>query len=216
MPCHDLETGPQTVMRFDVVGQYSASANRFLAHVCLLDSDSVAFSAGALVKVAHMKPPAQRGDLQTGHVACYVPLTNDQIRDISIWLDEIMDEYKAANVKEQYVIHPPWQDKNDPLTGTRRFRRYSCAGFVIDSHNQVGLDLLDINEDALPEVNYQQIASAYPLIASANRNLLGKFGLEGDGPWRIVLAGYVMHSLNRSNDEILSGPYRAKAGDELF
>ena len=40
--------------------------------------------------------------------------------------------------------------------------------------------------------------------------------IPGDGPWPVVLAGYVLNSLNRDEDEIRSAPYNATAGDEFF
>lgn len=75
--------------------------------------------------------------------------------------------------------------------------------------------MLRIEADALPEVDRQTIISAYR-IAAGNPERLPEFGLHGDGPWRIVLAGYVLHALSRATDQIRREPYQAGRGDEFF
>jgi len=79
----------------------------------------------------------------------------------------------------------------------------------------VGIELIQIDANSLPNVERTTIMSAYPL-AEGHVALLQDWGLEGDGPWKVVLAGYVLHALNRSTEEIRQEPYRAKAGDEHF
>lgn len=115
--------------------------------------------------------------------------------------------------RDQYIIDPPYKDECDPNTGVRRYRRYSCAGFVIDGYRQVNIELLQLDASSLPEVDRQTIESAY---AGVSRELLDQFGLHGDGPWRIILAGYVLHALDRSTDDIHKQPYKAQSGDESF
>lgn len=42
------------------------------------------------------------------------------------------------------------------------------------------------------------------------------YGIPGDGPWPVVLAGYVINSLDRSEEDIRRDPHAARAGDEYF
>ena len=82
-------------------------------------------------------------------------------------------------------------------------------------HHQVNIELLNIDEGVLPDVDKQTIISAYPNVGR-NSERLRRFGLEGDGPWRVVLAGYVLHALNRPTIQIRREPYQAQHGDEQF
>ncbi len=156
------------------------------------------------------------------HVAAHIPLTNSEMKEMEVWMEEIADEYADAGVKgkknwrEQYFITPPWKDVHDNNTGVRRYRRYSCAGFVLDGHRQIDIQLLNL--DALPEVGRDAIAAAYANEAGETPDLsqLIQFGLEGEGPWPLALPGYVIRALDRSSEEIRSAPYQAKEGDELM
>jgi len=161
-----------------------------------------------------MRPPLKQGDAITVHVAGHIPLTNDERKQVEAWVEKVTDE-SPISWRNQYVIHPPWKDEYDSNTGVRRYRRYSCAGFVLDGHRQVNIELLDIDEDVLPAVDRQTIISAYPE-AERHPDLLLCWGLEGNGPWKVVLAGYVLHALNRPTNQIRQEPFRVKEGDEQF
>lgn len=214
MPTVDFSQGPKVLSRYDVVGTWSDSIEHFVAHVALLDEDNCSVESGGKVIAVHMRPPLKRGEAIAVHVTGDIPLTNDERKQIGTWIEKVADESRAS-ARDQYVIHPPWKDEYDANTGVRRYRRYSCSGFVLDGHLQVDIELLDINEDALPSVDRQKIVCAYPS-AERHPDLLHYWGLEGNGPWKVVLAGYVLHALNRTTDQIRREPYRAKAGNEEF
>ena len=127
----------------------------------------------------------------------------------------MMQRVLSNNSTRQYVIHPPWQDHRDRNTGVVRYRRYSCAGFVLDAYEQIGIPLLETEEQSLPEVTSEAVEAAYPK-PFENPGLLPRFGLQGNGPWRVVLAGYVLHALDRSKADIREKPYPAQEGDEIF
>lgn len=217
MPAFDLAEQSATLSRFDIVGQRSEKVPAFVSHVALFNQENVDINHRETVDVVHMKPPLEAGDRLRVHVAGRIPLTNDQISGIKAWFAKIKDEYETQNAgpRRQYVIDPPWEDVRNEKTGVRRYRRYSCAGFVLDAHRQVDVVLLVIDKQDLPEVTKRTISAAYSDILE-NRPRLERFGLRGEGPWRLVLAGYVLHALDRSSDEILAEPYVAKNGDELF
>ena len=216
MPAFSLKQGPQALSRHDVVGMHADGQSRFVRHVGLHDADSRSVEVDDDVSAVHMRPPLKRGEVIKAHVAGHVPLTNDEIKEISAWIEEIADEYHAygASARHQFIIHPPWKDEVDPNTRVRRYRRYSCAGFVLDSHRRVDIELLRIDEDALPEVDQQVIASVYS--RAGRPGVLCQFGLGGNGPWNIVLPGYVLHALDRPTAQIRQGPYQAQPGDEQF
>lgn len=143
MPAIDLTDGPKRLSRYDVLGVRAGGHSRFVTHVGLHDAENRSIGAGDAISAVHMRPPLRQGDTIPAHVAGHVPLTNDEIREIACWIEEIADEYDASAARArscQFVIDPPWKDEPDPNTGVRRYRRYSCAGFVLDAHRQVGGD----------------------------------------------------------------------------
>jgi hypothetical protein len=217
MPAIDLDQGPQKLSRYDVVGKRAERQTSFVTHVGLYDADNQFVKTGDAVSTVHMRPPLEQGKTIKVHVAGHVPFTNDEIKEISVWIAEIIDEYHKENIgpERQYIIHPPWEDEYDLNTGVRRYRRYSCAGFVLDGHHQVHIELVQIDEDSLPDVKLSIIISAYP-VAERHSIVRGRYGLKGDGPWKVLLPGYVLHALSRPTDQIRQEPYRAKQGDELF
>ncbi len=217
MPALDLAEQTATLRRFDVVGMHSETCSGFVQHVALLNSDDREVSYDDTVGVVHMGPPLETDKQLGADVTGRIPLTNDEINSIRTWIAKVEDEYQAASAGrlKQYVINPPWKDIRDENTGVRRYRRYSCAGFVLDAHLRVDVSLLMIDNEALPEVTQQTLEAAYPHVFR-NPGRLNRLGLQGNGPWRVVLAGYVLHALNRSSDEIRAEPYVAQSGDEIF
>ncbi len=217
MPAFVLSQGSQTLARYDVVGMHSDDPPRFVRHVGLFDGDDSSVSVNEEVKVAHMGPPLQTRRRIQAQAIGRVPLTNVEIKLVEAWILEIDDEYETegADREQQYIVDPPWQDVRDPNTGVRRYRRFSCAGFVLDAHLQIDIELLDLDHSVLPEVDKKMLQLAYADVVR-KRTDLERYGVGGEGPWRIVLAGYVLHALNRPSELIRREPYQAQSGDELF
>ena len=217
MPAFHLAEQAATLSQFDVVGTHSETHPSFVQHVALLNSEECEVSCDDTVRVVHMGWPLETERQLSAEVAGRIPLTNAQIKSIKTWIAKVKDEYKfeSARKLQQYVIDPPWKDVRDENTGVRRYRRYSCAGFVLDAHLRVDVSLLIIDKEALPEVTRQTLEAAYPDVFQ-NPDRLNRFGIQDNGPWRVVLAGYVLHALDRSSDEIQAEPYLAQRGDELF
>ena len=217
MPAFDLSKGPQTLARYDVIGQHSPDSPPTITHVALYNGDREKISFDQDIDVAHMRPPLQSNDTISAHAAAQIPLDTDEIKIIEVWITKIEDEYSQSGVennwRSQFWIDPPWKDRLNKKNGVRRYRRYSCAGFVMDSHCQVDINLLQVDKETLPDVTEDMIKSAYDISDIA---ILRRFGVRGDPPWRIVLAGYVLHALKRESKDIRRGPYQPKPGDEHF
>ena len=45
---------------------------------------------------------------------------------------------------------------------------------------------------------------------------LEEMGIDIGDRWPVIMAGYIVNSLNRSADEIRQTPYRPRSGDEFF
>ncbi len=216
MPAQRVGSDPVAVRKCDVAGQDSTTRRHFVRHVGLVNEERNDVRAGTQVPLVHMGPPLERQEAGSPvHAVGTAGLTAGQIRQIGVFVDEHISEYEAEKIRRgQYVIHPHVREP-DAVVPCRRF---SCAGFVIEAHRDAGVELLVTEPADLPPVNLDTLTHAYSDAASLLRNPTRRtrLGLEGDGPWPVVLAGYVLNSLSRSVDEIRRGPYKPVAGDEFF
>lgn len=217
MPSFDLSQGSQSLTRYDVVGQHSGVVPFFIEHVGLSKREVSDVSLGGAVDVAHMGPPLDTGGVMRAHAVGRIPLANDEIKQVEVWIEEVADEYSDEKVhgRRQFCYLSPWEDVPDDNTNVRRYRRYSCAGFVIDAYSQVHVKLFDFENGVWPDVDKGMLQLAYPG-ASPVRASHRRSKIQGSGPQRIVPAGYVLHALDRPSELIRREPYQAQSGDELF
>ncbi len=113
-------------------------------------------------------------------------------------------------IKLQYVVSPPFDWVKDSVTGDFMYRRFSCAGFVLACYDEgAGIVLLDWQADDFPEVDLDTLNMAYGNIEELGSEDRTRIGIPEEGPWprAIVLAGYIVHSLNRPDEVIRSEPY---------
>jgi hypothetical protein len=114
-----------------------------------------------------------------------------------------------------YIIHPPVLWVIDEKTGIRRFRKFSCVGFVLECYQDVAeIRLLDLGPGKLPLVDLETLVTIYGDIIR-NAKLRERFGLTGpQQEWSIALPGYVMHSLTRPSSDVRQVPYEAGSVEE--
>lgn len=221
MPAHRLAARPIPLERFDVVGEDSDSVPCFVRHLGLSLETRDGISYGETVGVRHMGPPIENAGKMRAHSIGTATLSVDEANQIELSLDEVEAEYDAVprrpNRRQQYVIVPhvkPWRAKD----GTILWRRFSCAGLVIESYREAALDLVSDSEADLPPVDLETLGRAYPdlNLTRMNPGLREDLGIPGDGPWPVVLAGYVLHALNRTKEDIRRGPYSPSRNDATF
>ena len=70
-----------------------------------------------------------------------------------------------------------------------------------------GIVLLHYDPNGLPSVEWNTLLEIYGSMIDGRERLRAKLGIAGDGPWKIVLSGYVFHALNRPIQQIRSTPY---------
>jgi len=220
MPAHRVEQQAISIARFDVVGQDADAVTHFVRHVGLSDEQRNGFRSQDTLSMTHMGPPLERaGDLCPLHTRGTVPLTVDEIQQINVFVEELMLEYRAHNAREsrQYVIRPHVRPER-ATDGTVVFYRFNCAGFVIEAYREAGIDLLVTSDDVIPPVSLATLINAYPDMASLLQNpaFRSRYELLGDGPWPVVLAGYVINALARQEGEIRALPHQPAAGDEYY
>jgi hypothetical protein len=222
MPAIRLGGTTVTIRKYDVIALDSTVESEFIGHVALAGERKSSFGESDELSLVHMMPPLERG---TSHspINCVgtVGLTVDEMRQIDVFVDELESEYEAARIRNdqrrQYVIAP---HAHDVLAddGTVIFRRFNCGGFVIESYREIGIDLLLTDPNNLPAVSLETLVRQYPDLATLLHNpaVREKYGIPGDGPWSVVLAGYVMNALNRTAEEIRRQPHTADVGEAFF
>jgi len=218
MPAHRPGNTPVHVRRYDVAAHDPHVVPNFVRHAALCPEDVPVHPAGAVLRVTHMVPPLEVGGDGPGpHVLGTVPLTEAEANQIDTRVVEIAAELAAQRLRGPYVVRPHavLERAGD---GTVVFQQYSCAGFVIELFREVEIDLLATDEARLPPVTLQTLLVAYPDQARALQLPRARqaVGLDGDGPWPVVLVGYLFNALARREDEIRAGPYPPAPGDECF
>ena len=232
MPGKRLE--PNSVVafpRFAIIGAYAPGNGSFVRHVGILrDRCDVQF--GDEVGVWHAAPPIVAGertsdmspdafDLCTVHVGAYLEdFSADDAQGIETSLADIdaqtpllpascAESVPRANLqgyRSHYTAHPPVEWVRDAKTGRRRYRKFSCSGFVVECYKGAGIVLVEFENDRLPEVDLPTLRQGYgELIDNPERRSM--IGLDGDGPWRMLLAGYVVHAVARKSSVVREKPY---------
>ncbi|NQV23513.1 MAG: hypothetical protein HQ518_04005 [Rhodopirellula sp.] len=230
MPAWRLSEDTLTVHEFDV-GAIDGPDSTFVAHVvlCRTENKQTVSAAESVVETAEMGPPL--GEASQGIHALGTTLLDpdglppDKRRQIKVFVDDRMKEAKAqqelrerlsepvrkALMLREYVILPAYESYTEEVTRWR----FSCAGFVLRAYEEARIKLLD---PSIPDVTLDELKKAYPDWADDldRQKIRERLGIEGDGPWPVVLPGYVMNSLKRTSAEIESTPYRPQRGDEYF
>jgi hypothetical protein len=221
MPARRLGAEPLPVEKFDVLGLDAQNSPEFIGHVGLAEHENSRVSVGLAFAMVHMGPPLGTG-VPPGTLTSIgtVSLTADEILQIRLFVDNLEGEYKAANVRDasgQYCIAPHVRPRvsNDRTVICFQF---NCGGFVLESYRFANIDLLQTDPAMLPPVPLDVLIRQYPTFEQVLRypRFRERMGIPGDGPWPVVLAGYVINALNRPEPEIRAIPYRANEGDEFF
>lgn len=202
---------PAAFSQYAIVGKYAENGPPcFVQHVALL-REGGPISAKPEVNVFHMGPPLVAGDqarvTKSGDRKCRADLIADLALDaeeresIGDWLNEVETEDRdhPGNIAEQYTVVPHVDWIIAPETGRRIRRRFSCSGFVIEAYRRANINLID-TDGQLPDVHEQILNAAYPALARL-KSVRERFGLPGDGPWKVILPGYLFHSTARATSE---------------
>ena len=220
MPTHRVGSTPVAIRRFDVIGQDSSSEPGFIGHVALAEEDRVNHNSPAAVPVVHMRPPFERpGECRADCVGS-AGLSVRRQRQIKVFCDMIGSEYEAARLGksiDQYIIDPHvWPVRRKDKTVV--CHRFSCVGLVIEAYRAAQIDILWTDLAPVPLVERDALKTQYPEFAKVldRPRERKKLGIPGDGPWPVILAGYVLNALDRPESEIHKTPYLPRAGDEFF
>jgi hypothetical protein len=226
MPASRVVTDEVTLAAYDVVAKDGVTPT-FIAHVGLAQSGGT--QPAVNLAIYDMSPPLHGPDYATTiNVTAFgvAELNNDEIQKIRTFLDlqssehEVIRQLSSADVlrhiREIYTIYP----HATPATqddGRYSRMRFSCAGFVFEAYSAARIKLLDPSQ--LPYIDLRTINDAYP----NETRLIGRglvrhedLGLGGDGPWPVLLCGYLLNSLCRAAVAVRADVYSVSAGDECF
>lgn len=226
MPAYRVAEANIDLALFDVVG-LAGDVATFIKHVGL--TGSAGRHSADRVPVVDMAPPLHGQD-EYGHMKADVignaVLTDDDRRKIATFVDRHAGEHEAfrqlggfallSTFPRIYIVYPhmkPFHEED----GRYARMRFSCAGFVLEAYRRARIRLLE--PEALPPVEMDIIQLCYPQLASlmkSGRVSPEDLGLEGDGPWPVLLCGYLFHALNRDAAAVRSEPYAPKIEDRCF
>jgi hypothetical protein len=226
VPSFRIETPAVSLSIFDVVGEDGAQPD-FISHAGLAQSTD-SQKADAVI-ILDMGPPLRGqnrpNSIEASAVGC-AALSDDEVQKIRTFVDQHANEHQVflhlnasqmlRLAAQMYCIYP----HADPLfedDGRYARMRFSCSGFVFEAYRSARIRLLE--PDALPTVDMTTIEAAYPVPArllAASRVTPDSLGLKGNGPWPVLLCGYLFHALDREADVIRQSPYTPVGGDQYF
>jgi hypothetical protein len=194
---------------FSIVGQYQRGST-FVRHVALA-REAGAVKKSQRVSVWQMGPPLVVGpqSQQANHNADtlddldlvgFIELSTDDIDGMHTWLADIDTERRPASKWHHYAACPHFFWKLDEA-GMPLYRRFSCAGLVVECYFSV--DILLVSGNSLPQAEVDVLAPVYGEFVKDQRvREKLNIGLDGNGPWPVLLPGYLFHSLARAESDI--------------
>jgi hypothetical protein len=200
--------------QFDLIGKCHHGVGA-VTHVGILAAP-LGITAATTVNVLDMgsrlniDPPSS----MIAHIAATLPLTKNQADGLAEWIAEI----KTLAGHCEYIALPAAHLVEDGPSGRRKYWKFSCAGFVVTAYEHGAHIKLVVNEDCLPLLDSPTVMQIWgPVLGVANerrqRMYLRTFGLTGEGPWRVLVPGYLFHALEEASEHL---PYTPAPTDIAF
>ena len=175
------------------------------------------------------------GDMSADEISANViafleDLSEDERRQMRLWFHLISPLFAETGRPSQgpklrraeladfitnchYIAHPPICEKYDFTTGRPNNLWFSCAGFVIylyEKSKVVRELLVSYSEPSFPTVNRDIIHATWFKLPP---EIMSAIGLSGDGPWPVVMPGYVANAFKRESNVIRNTPYLPQEED---
>ena len=199
---------------FSIVGQYQLGST-FVRHVALA-REAGAVKRSQSVSVWQMKPPLVVGPLSQRanqnadslddlDLVGFIVLSSDEIDGIHTWLADVDTDRRPSDRFQHYCACPHFFWKCDEA-GMPLYRRFSCAGLVVECY--LSVDILLVSFNGLPHVDVEVLVQVYGERFTDQRfRERMQIGLDGSGPWPVLLPGYLFHSVKRPDSVIRTAPY---------
>jgi len=197
---------------FHVVGEYGAPG--IVSHVGLMHP-GVTVELPNTTGAVHCEPPLRVGVEPGGEAAsvsqmrtdivAWMDLTTEERHAMETWLSLVKTSLSAMppasdgrRTYREYVVYPHTDVFRDKRDESIRFRRYSCVGFVFECYWD-GAAIRLVDAENVPSLQLDAISEMFVFTRQELVRSAPHFGLTGAGPWRVLLPGYVVHSLARTN-----------------
>jgi len=147
------------------------------------------------------------------HVTGSCSLARAQADQIAAWIEDVTTRTPGL----KYAALPAVQLERDEISGRVIGRKFSCAGFVLAAYEEAAGIVLLVPEASLPEVNKEIVIATWmpALPDEVQTRIFRNIGLEGPGPWRLLLPGYLFHALKQWTG-FGTAPYQPKPEDSEF
>lgn len=213
---------PVSVRPGDMLAK-SDGVSDLMVHAMLFDEDHERsdVTTTTQLRIAHMGPPLGNAT-KTSDAVGGIGLSDDQKLRIKKFIGKCKDasekrkeEYRKrgqkADPRDLYVILPAAKAPS----GDKTYWRFSCVGFVLRAYEKIGFFLL---QGPIPDRTLEELKSFYPFFADDldDPYTREEMGIGTGHRWPVSLVGYVLHSLARSEADVVTGPYTPQLGDEFF
>jgi hypothetical protein len=207
-----IHLGKTAAAKYSVIGEEASNCGD-VWHVGLLADDD-ALQRDKRVRVFDMGRHLDVNATMCAHAVGYLDglLTEEEREGIHAWLSQ----HSTESVRCHYWVKPASRAAEpDPVEGRIQHRWFSCAGFVASVYEEGALVKLVAEEARFPESNFERIAGIWGREVQADRfrRLMKNHGLNGPGPWQVLLPGYLLHALNQRREHL---PYTPDPGDWQF
>lgn len=238
MPANRLSPLKESLPQFAVVGKHKPETAPYVIHVALL-REAMGVASGDEVPVWHTNPPIIAGPVTLSatpdrfargnvHVVGHLDdFSAEDVQELIFVLSDIdsrevtaLPEEAAKNERQalikgfelHYKALPSVEQSYNDITGRSESTKFSCAGFVAECYRRIGIPLVE--ESQLPNVDLDVLRQGYgsPINNEERRKGLG---LDGPGPWPVLMPGYLFHSLARDSEKVRSTPYEPQGVDEV-
>lgn len=222
MPSYHHARGLPSLRHYDVLGATQGTEADFVVHAGLSNGGDVIHG---MAEVIDMGPPLHSSDQpyrMSVAAAGQAELTDDEVQKIRTFVDRHANEHQAyaaararevfRRIPEMYIVLP---HAAPLLEADGRYARvrFSCAGFVVEAYKAARIPTVDT--ESLPNVDLREIELAYPEIENRPR-LRNAVGLTDDGPWPVLLCGYLFHALDRTPEAIRQVAYVPQLEDRYY
>jgi hypothetical protein len=175
--------------------------------------------AGFQCRAIHMAPPFGESATQVADiVGCLDDLQPDEQAKMQTWLSDVTT--RIAIIPEfpepwnqGYIIDPPFKEVDAEESG-RTLWRFSCVGLILCCFENVSIHLLDWRSGKIPLPDEKAVRENYFRLPLAFVKRRYPSLLDGPGPWRLVLPGYVFHSMSRDDASIRARPHLPSSAAE--
>lgn len=215
MPSRRVNGDNISLQRFDAVGTIG-KVDDFVVHAGLAQESGE--RSRRELPVIDMQPPLRNHEIGPVEVVGSAELTDDEVRKMENFVDRHNSEHQALrelsdsavlrHAGEMYCVLPHAEDFCEE-DGRYTRRRFSCAGFVFEAYAKARIHLFDASN--VPRMGSDVLSRCYPQywrLVEKNSIFREALGLEGDGPWPVLVCGYLFHALNRDPDAIRREPFK--------